>query len=55
MANEQLRRKPRDELADAVENAGNKDCLKDAPGGPVGGLLAIGNVLKNIIEEKCKK
>jgi hypothetical protein len=54
-ANEQLRRKPRDAFADAVEGAGNIDCLKETPEGPAQGLLAIGPLLKRAIEEKCKK
>lgn len=54
-ANEQLRRKPRDPFADAVEGAGNIDCLREAPEGSAQGLLAIGPLLKRAIEEKCKK
>ena len=55
LANDQLRRKPRDPFADAVNGAGNMDCLKDTPEGPVQGLLAVGPLLKRAIEEKCKK
>ena len=55
LANEQLRRKPRDPFAETVESAGNIDCLKDTPEGPAQGLLAIGPLLKRAIEEKCKK
>lgn len=55
MANEQLRRKPRDPFAEGIEAAGNIDCLKDAPEGPAQGLLAIGPLLKRAIEEKCRK
>lgn len=55
LANDQLRRKPRDPFADAVNGAGNIDCLKDTPEGPVQGLLAVGPLLKRAIEEKCKK
>jgi hypothetical protein len=54
-ANEQLRRKPRDPFADAVEGAGNIDCLRETPEGPAQGLLAIGPLLKRAIDEKCKK
>ena len=55
LANDQLRRKPRDPFADAVNDAGHIDCLKDTPEGPAQGLLAIGPLLKRAIEEKCKK
>jgi len=55
MANEQLRRKPRDPFAESVDSAGNIDCLKDAPKGPMQGLFAIGTLLNRAIEEKCKK
>jgi hypothetical protein len=55
MANDQLRRKPRDALAEGIEVAGNIDCLKDTPDGPAQGLLAIGPLLKRAIEEKCRK
>lgn len=55
MANEQLRRKPRDPFADGIEGAGNIDCLKDTPEGPAQGLLAVGPLLKRAIEEKCRK
>jgi hypothetical protein len=55
MANEQLRRKPRDPFAEGIEAAGNIDCLKDTPEGPAQGLLAIGPLLKRAIEEKCRK
>ena len=55
LANDQLRRKPRDPFADAVNGAGNIDCLKDTPEGPAQGLLAVGPLLKRAIEEKCKK
>lgn len=55
IANDQLRRKPRDPFAESVEGAGNIDCLKDAPDGPAQGLLAIGPLLKRAIEEKCRK
>ena len=55
LANEQLRRKPRDPFAETVESAGNIDCLRDTPEGPAQGLLAIGPLLKRAIEEKCKK
>ncbi|MBC7610800.1 MAG: hypothetical protein H7228_14715 [Polaromonas sp.] len=55
LANEQLRRKPRDPFAESVNSAGQIDCLKDTPEGPAQGLLAIGPLLKRAIEEKCKK
>lgn len=55
MANDQLRRKPRDAFAEGIESAGNTDCLKDTPDGPAQGLLAIGPLLKRAIEEKCRK
>ncbi|MES2944300.1 MAG: hypothetical protein V4772_15640 [Pseudomonadota bacterium] len=55
MANEQLRRKPRDPFAEAVNSAGHIDCLKEAPDGPAQGLLAIGPLLKRAVDEKCKK
>lgn len=55
MANEQLRRKPRDPFAEGIESAGNIDCLKETPEGPAQGLLAIGPLLKRAIEEKCRK
>ncbi len=55
MANEQLRRKPRDTLAEGMDSAGNVDCLKVNPDGTYQGLLAIGPLLKRLIEEKCKK
>jgi hypothetical protein len=55
MANEQLRRKPRDALAEGMDSAGNVDCLKVNPDGTTQGLLAIVPLLKNAIEEKCKK
>lgn len=55
MANDQLRRKPRDAFAEGIEGAGNIDCLKDAPDGPAQGLLAIGPLLKRALEEKCRK
>ena len=55
MANEQLRRKPRDAFADGIEAAGTTDCLKDAPDSVATGLLAIGPLLKRAIEEKCRK
>lgn len=55
MANEQLRRKPRDPFAEGVEAAGNIDCLKDTPEGPAQGLLAIGPLLKRAMQEKCRK
>jgi hypothetical protein len=55
MANEQLRRKPRDPFADGIGAAGNIDCLKETPDGPAQGLLAIGPLLKRAMEEKCRK
>ena len=55
LANEQLRRKPRDPFAEAVEGAANIDCLRDTPEGPAQGLLAIGPLLKRAIEERCRK
>jgi hypothetical protein len=55
MANEQLRRKPRDALAEGMDSAGNVDCLKVNPDGTTQGLLAIGPLLLRAIEDKCKK
>ncbi len=55
MANEQLRRKPRDALAEGMESAGQVDCLKVNPDGSYQGLLAIPLLLKRAIEEKCPK
>lgn len=55
MANDQLRRKPRDPFAEGIEAAGNIDCLKDTPEGPAQGLLAMGPLLKRAIEERCRK
>ena len=55
MANEQLRRKPRDPFAEALDSAGNIDCLREAPKGPAQGLLAIGPLLLRAADEKCKK
>ena len=55
MANEQLRRKPRDAFADSIENAAEVDCLKVNPNGTYGGLFAIGPILKKFIEDKCPK
>jgi hypothetical protein len=55
MANEQLRRRPRDPFAEAVDRAANIDCVRETPEGPAQGLLAIGPLLKRAIEEKCKK
>lgn len=55
LANEQLRRKPRDPFAEAVEGAANIDCLKNTPEGQSHGLLAIGPLLKRAIEERCRK
>ena len=55
MANDQLRRKPRDAFAESIQSAGSIDCLKDAPDGAAQGLLAIGPLLKRAIEEKCRK
>ena len=55
MANEQLRRKPRDPFAEAVNAAGHIDCVKERPPGPLQGLLAIVPLLQLAAEEKCKK
>lgn len=55
MANDQLRRKPRDAFAESIQSAGSIDCLKDAADGAAQGLLAIGPLLKRAIEEKCRK
>lgn len=55
MANEQLRRKPRDPFAEAIDRAANIDCAKETPEGPAQGLLSIGPLLKRAIEEKCKR
>ena len=55
LANDQLRRRPRDAFADSIDRASHIDCLKDAPDGTLQGLLAIGPLLKRAIEEKCRK
>jgi hypothetical protein len=65
MANEQLRRKPRDPFAESVESAGDIDCAKDATAqgrdNKIGettntaGLMNIGPLLKRTLEEKCRK
>jgi hypothetical protein len=55
MANEQLRRKPRDALAEKMDAAGNIDCLKTPPEGSAQGLLAIGTIALQLWEQKCKK
>jgi hypothetical protein len=54
-ANAQLNPKPRDPFADAVDSAGNVDCLKGPPKGPVQGLFGIITLAQKIFEEKCKK
>ena len=64
MANEQLRRPPRDPLAEGIDSAKNLDCTKDATaqGGEnkindttTAGLLNIGPLLKRTLEGKCAK
>ncbi len=65
MANEQLRRTPRDPLADGMESASSIDCAKDATAQgrdnkindttSTAGLMNIGPLLKRTIEEKCRK
>ncbi len=65
MANEQLRRRPRDPFAEDIENAGSIDCAKDASAQGrenkinestnTAGLMNIGPLLKRTIEEKCRK
>jgi hypothetical protein len=65
MANEQLRRRPRDPLAESVEQAGTIDCAKDATvqgrenqineSTNTAGLMNIGPLLKRTLEEKCRK
>jgi hypothetical protein len=65
MANEQLRRKPRDPFAEQIDSAGDIDCLKDASAqgrenkindaANTAGLLNIGPLLKRTLEEKCRK
>ena len=65
MANQQLGRRPRDPLAEEIENAGNLDCAKDATvqgrenkindNVNTAGLMNIGPLLKRTIEEKCRK
>ena len=49
------RKYDRDPFAEAMDSAGNIDCLREAPKGPAQGLLAIGPLLQRAIEEKCKK
>jgi hypothetical protein len=65
MANEQLRRRPRDPFAEAVQQANHLDCAKDATiqGGQnrinestqTAGLMNIGPLLQRTLEEKCRK
>ena len=55
MANEQLRRKPRDPFAESMDSAGHIDCAKGTPPGPAQGLMAIGPLIQRAIEDKCKK
>ncbi|NJM44318.1 MAG: hypothetical protein HC858_10740 [Brachymonas sp.] len=64
MANEQLRRTPRDPLAETIDSAKNLDCAKDATaqGGEnkindttTAGLMNIGPLLKRTLEGKCAK
>lgn len=64
MANEQLRRKPREPFAQDVQSAGDIDCTKDAASqnaenkwgqANTQGLANIGPLLKRTIEEKCRK
>ena len=55
MANDQLRRKPRDAFAEGIEAAGDVDCLKGSPDSIAQGLLAIGPLLKRALEDKCKR
>jgi hypothetical protein len=57
MANEQLNRgrKPKDPLADGIDAATQADCLKDAPKGPVGGLLAVPIVIDRAVQDRCRR
>jgi hypothetical protein len=65
MANEQLRRAPRDPLAEGMDSAGSIDCSKDASvqgrenkineSTNTAGLMNIGPLLKRTLEEKCRK
>ncbi len=65
MANEQLRRAPRDPLAEGIDSASNIDCGKDAnaqgrdnkisESTNTAGLMNIGPLLKRTLEEKCRK
>ncbi len=65
MANEQLRRAPRDPLAEGIDSASSIDCLKDANAqgrenkigetANTAGLMNIGPLLKRTLEEKCRK
>ena len=57
MANEQLRRgKPKDPLAEGMENASRDDCLH-APKqeGQVGGLLNAPAIVMRALTDKCAK
>ena len=57
MANEQLRRgKPKDPLADGMENAGRDDCLHASQKeGAVGGLLNAPVLAYRALTDKCAK
>jgi hypothetical protein len=64
MANEQLRRKPRDPLAEGMQSAGDIDCAKAASEQGkqenindvnTSGLLNVGPLLKRALEGKCRK
>ena len=57
MANEQLRRgKPKDPLAEGMENSAIDDCLH-APTKPssMGGLLALPGVVAKALTDRCAK
>ena len=58
MANEQLRRgqKPKDPLAEGMEEAGRDDCLHIArQEGSVGGLLAAPQLINRALTGRCPK
>lgn len=54
-ANAQLNPKPRDPFADAVNEAGDVDCLKGPPKGTNQGLFGIITLAQKLFEEKCKR
>jgi hypothetical protein len=55
MANEKLGNKPRDPMAEGIDAAGDIDCLKGEPKGPVRGLLGGITAAIALFEQKCKR